>query len=258
MQNQENNIVKLINAEHIIDPPNPNRSEISQEELQWLADSIARDGLINPITVRPIGDKYEVVAGHRRFRACLLARKINIECFVKTLTDAEAEDIKANENLYRQDLNPMEEAIALHRLIGEDETKIPNVAERWGKTEAWVRERLGILMYPEYFFGPLEAGIVGLGVAKALAQVEDEDYRRMWFDQAVRDSMTTWQAEYYLHQWQSGIFKSVSEVPAPTDADHVSEAAPIKMQCAACQKMAIAPNLQTVWVHIECPADKIT
>lgn len=250
-------VVKIINAEHIIDPPNPNRQEISQEELQWLADSIARDGLINPITVRPVGDKFEVVAGHRRFRACLLANKINIECFVKTLTDEEAESIKANENLYRQDLDPIEEAMALSRLIGTDENKIPQIAKQWGKTEDWVLNRLNILEYPTYFIPAIKNNHIKLGVAKALSQIEEEHYRKMFFDNALRDGMTLWTAEYYLAQWKQGIFKKGEEIMPPETGAAPTTIATIRQPCAKCGRTAEAPNLTNVFVHVTCPEDNV-
>src|SRR3990167_7076615 len=94
----------------IDDPVHAMRSDIDRAELFELADNIKQNGLINPITVRPVGNRYEVVAGHRRLSACKIAGKIKITCVVRALTDAEGFAIKAAENLERVDVDPVDEA----------------------------------------------------------------------------------------------------------------------------------------------------
>jgi len=250
---QEKTEVQIINAEHIVEPPNPNRVEIKNEELQELANSIKTIGLAQPITVRPVGSKFEVVAGHRRFKACLLAGIINIACIVRTLTDDEAEQVKAHENLYRTDLSCTEEAIYLARLINKDPEKIPEVSKIVGRTEAWVKERLEILQYPEYFWPALDSGTISLGVAKSLAQITDEVYRKMFFEQAIRDGMKVWQAEYYKNQWEAGIFKEGSEIMPPPEDAKPGTVPTVRQVCAKCGQVAESPNLTNVFVHVECP-----
>lgn len=248
--------VRTINAEHIVDPPNPNRIELSQVELQELAESIKKDGLINPIMVRPVGDKFEVVAGHRRFRACLIAGVINIKCVVRTLTDAEAEDIKAHENLFRQDLDPLEEAIYLGRLIGDDDTQIPVVAARMNKTEQWVTDRLNILTMPDYLRGYIRGGNVGLGVAKWLGAIGDEVYRKIFSDQAANNGMSIRQAEYLYRQWELGLLKDSTTFMPPVGADGQRQEYHFKAPCAKCGDIATDPNVQSVWIHKECPGSE--
>jgi len=248
-----NQDVKIINAEHITEPPNPNRVEIADDKLKELADSIKQIGLQQPLVVRAVGDKFEIVAGHRRFKACLHVGVINIPCIVRQLTDDEAEQVKAHENLYRSDLSCTEEAIYLARLTEKNPEKIASAARIVGRTEAWVRERLEILQYPEYFWPALDSGTISLGVAKHLSQITDEVYRKMFFEQAVRDGMKVWQAQYYFNQWEAGIFKESSEIMPPPDSAKPGAVATVRQVCAKCGQIAESPNLTNVFVHVECP-----
>ena len=94
-------VVQEIMSDLIDDPVAPMRSDLNRDALFELADNIKQNGLINPITVRPAGARFEVVAGHRRFAACKIAGKIRIACVVRELTDDEVFAVMAAENLER-------------------------------------------------------------------------------------------------------------------------------------------------------------
>ena len=246
--------IKLINAAQITDPHFPMRSEVDQGAIWQLAESIKREGLINPITVRPQGDKYEVVAGHRRFIACKLAGVIDIQCVVRDLNDEQAFEIMAHENLERQDVDPVDEALFLGRVIGEDESKVRGVAEKLNRSEQWVHDRLDILTYPEYLIRALKEGKIKLGVAKWLGRITDETYREMFVNNAIRDGMPVWQAEYYHAQWAGGVFKKGEEILPPPEGANPSAAAKARAKCERCGGIAEDPNLRNVFIHVECPA----
>lgn len=243
-----------INAAQITDPANPMRSEIDRERVHELAESIKREGLINPITVRPVGDKFEVVAGHRRFLACRIANVVDIPCVVRELDDAQALEITAHENLFREDVDPVDEALFLGRIIGEDESKIPDVAKRLNRSEQWVSERLEILTFPDYLVTALKDGKIKLGVAKWLGRIADETYRQMFVTSAVRDGMPVWQAEYYYTQWNSGIFKPGEDILPPEQSGSSVTAAKARAKCERCGGIAEDPNLRNVFIHVECPS----
>lgn len=247
--------VTHIAVQQIIEPIDPMRSAMDQEKVSDLAESIKKEGLINPLTVRPAGDKFEIVAGHRRFKACVIAGLFNIPCVVREMTDDQVFAVRAHENLFRDDVNPVDEALYIGKLIGEDESKIDSVAANLNRSVQWVKDRLEILTYPDYFLPLLADGKIKLGVAKSLAKIADEIYRRMFFDNAIRDGMTVWQADYYLAQWQNGVFKEGEKIAPPTENPKNNEPVLIKQYCAKCGEMAVSPNLKTVFVHIECPSD---
>lgn len=247
--------IKEIYADKILEPVEAMRTSFDRDKLYELSESIASQGLINPITVRPVGDKFEIVAGNRRFRACKMAGIILIPCVVRTMTDYEVLSLRAHENLFRDDIDPVDEAIYIGKLVGEDETKIVEVAKMVNRSQQWVEDRLGILQYPEYFLPPLKEGRVKIGVAKALAQIQDETYREMFFNNALRDGMAIWQAEYYLAQWKSGLFKAGAEIMPPVDGDKPQTVGKVRQKCAKCGGIAEDPNLTNVFIHITCPTD---
>ena len=137
-----------LKLELIDEPPQAMRTEIEPEAIRVLAESIREDGLINPITVRPVGKRYEVVAGNRRLLACRQAPLYDVPCVVRELTDDQVFNIMSAENLAREDVDPVDQAIHIGRLVGEDESKIPDIARRLHYSEQWVRGRLAILSYP--------------------------------------------------------------------------------------------------------------
>ena len=251
------NQITEIYADQIIDPIDPMRTELDKDAIYELAESIKAEGLIQPITVRLLGEKYEVVAGHRRFRACMVAGVVKIPCIIKELTDDQTIEIRAHENLFRQDLDPVEEAIAIGKLIGEDDSKISVVAKRMNKSVAWVEERLDILTYPDYLVAALKQGKIKLGVAKWLGRIGDEVYRKMFSEQAVANGLAVWQAEYYFRQWEAGILKDSSVILPPERDDVVSEIARVRAKCERCGGIAEEPNLKSVFIHIECPVADI-
>ena len=109
------------------------------------------------------------------------------------------------------------------------------------------------MSYPDYFLPAIKNGKIKLGVAKALAQITDEYYRQMFFDNAIRDGMTAWTAEYYLSQWENGIFKRGEEIMPPDYTNNPNAQPKVRQQCAKCGEMAEDPNLTSVFIHKECP-----
>lgn len=250
-------VIKYIYADQIIEPLDAMRSDFDEVKLTELAESIKQNGLINPITVRPSGEKFEIVAGHRRYLACCRVPLSLIPCVVKRMSDAEVYSLRAHENLFRDDVDPVDEALYIGRLAGEDVTKLVSIAKALNRSISWVEDRYAILAYPEYFLPALKAGAIKLGVAKALAQIEDEYYRQMFFDNALRDGMTVWTADYYLSQWKAGVFKKGEEIMPPDPAQGPAAIAIVRQPCAKCGTTAEAPNLTNVFIHVTCPEDHL-
>lgn len=249
-----NNITEIY-ADKIIEPIDPMRSDMDRDKIDDLASSIKQQGLIQPITVRPVGDKYEVVAGHRRFKACAIAGIVKIPCIIKEMSDQEVIAIRAHENLFRDDINPVDEAIYIGKLIGDDDSKIPEIARQLNRSILWVEDRLNILIYPDYFLPAVRDKKISLGVAKNLAAIQDDVYRKMFFNQAVSNGMAVWQAEYYYRQWEAGIFKDSVEILPPDETLDKPEPIKVRAKCERCGHAAESPNLKSVFTHIECPLD---
>ncbi len=151
------------------------RKDMSEEALEELASSIRAQGIIQPIVVRQIAaDKYEIIAGERRWRAAQLAKLDAVPCIIKDVPDEAAVAIALIENIQREDLNAMEEAIALNRLLNEFELTHQQVAEAVGKSRTTVTNLLRLNNLNEDVKILLEHGDIEMGHARCLLALEGE------------------------------------------------------------------------------------
>ena len=145
------------------------RSQMDPVPLQELADSIRAQGMIQPIVVRPVGrDRYEIIAGERRWRAAQLASLREVPVVVRDVDDHGALAMALIENIQREDLNPLEEAVALQRLIDEFSLTHQQAAEAVGRSRAAVSNLLRLLELPESIRRMVERGGIEMGHARAL------------------------------------------------------------------------------------------
>ncbi|MBT1446219.1 ParB/RepB/Spo0J family partition protein [Shewanella sp. JM162201] len=152
------------------------RKDMSPEALEELAESIRAQGIIQPIVVRKIAEqKYEIIAGERRWRASQLAKLDKVPCIIKQVPDESAVAIALIENIQREDLNAMEEAIALQRLLEEFELTHQQVADAVGKSRTTVTNLLRLNSLNEPVKRLLEYGDIDMGHARALLAVEGEE-----------------------------------------------------------------------------------
>ena len=149
------------------------RKDMSQDALDDLASSIRSQGVIQPIVVRQIGEQsYEIIAGERRWRASQLAQLDVIPCIIKDVPDEAAVAIALIENIQREDLNAMEEAIALQRLLSEFELTHQQVADAVGKSRTSVTNLLRLNQLNDDVKLLLEHGDIEMGHARALLALD--------------------------------------------------------------------------------------
>ncbi|MEZ5564201.1 MAG: ParB/RepB/Spo0J family partition protein [Gammaproteobacteria bacterium] len=156
------------------------RSDMHPESLEDLAQSIRAQGVIQPIVVRPLVERgpggaprYEIVAGERRWRAAQMAGLQSIPALVRNIPDSAAIAMALIENIQREDLNPLEEALALRRLIGEFELTHEGAAEAIGRSRAAVSNLLRLLQLGDVAQGLLEKRSLEMGHARALLGLTD-------------------------------------------------------------------------------------
>lgn len=149
------------------------RKDMSQDALDDLANSIRAQGVIQPIVVRQLAaESYEIIAGERRWRASQLAQLAEIPCIVKDVPDEAAVAIALIENIQREDLNAMEEAVALQRLLDEFELTHQQVADAVGKSRTTVTNLLRLNALNEDVKLLLEHGDIEMGHARALLALD--------------------------------------------------------------------------------------
>ncbi|MFV0476985.1 MAG: ParB/RepB/Spo0J family partition protein [Parahaliea sp.] len=152
------------------------RRDMDPSSLQELADSIKAQGVMQPIVVRPISDrKYEIIAGERRWRATQLAGLDEIPAVIREVPDEAAIAMALIENIQREDLNPMEEAIALQRLQKEFELTQAEVATAVGKSRSTVTNLLRLMSLQDDVRVLLERGDLEMGHARALLGLEGDE-----------------------------------------------------------------------------------
>ena len=151
------------------------RKEFDEEAISSLADSIRDHGLIQPIVVRPFGRSYQIVAGERRWRAARAAGLDEVPVIIKDLSDSETMQIALIENLQRENLNPVEEALGYRELSEKYDLTQERIAEITGRSRSAVANSLRILGLPDEVLELIKEGLVSTGHAKVLLSVEDKD-----------------------------------------------------------------------------------
>ena len=160
--------------------PNPEqpRTHFAEENLEELTQSIRANGVVQPIVVRKRGNKYEIVAGERRWRASQRAELRRIPAVVKEVSDDKMLELALIENIQRQELNPIEEARAYSKLIEQLELTQDVVAERVGKSRTVVTTAIRLLRLPNEVLREIEQGRISAGHGRALLMTTDPMIQR--------------------------------------------------------------------------------
>ncbi len=153
--------------------PFQTRSQVNPEQLSELAASIAANGVVQPVLVRPLaGGRFQLIAGERRWRASQIAGKKTVPAILRQVSDEQAMEITIVENLQRTDLNPMEQARAFERLSREFHMTQEQMAHRTGKDRATVSNFIRLLKLPSTVQDRVESGELTFGHARALLAFE--------------------------------------------------------------------------------------
>jgi ParB family transcriptional regulator, chromosome partitioning protein len=156
----------------IVANPRQPRKAFDDSTLRDLAQSLKRSGVLQPVVVRRHGQQFQIVVGERRWRAAGMAGLSHIPAVVREATDAETLELALVENLLREDLNPMEEAEAYQRLLGEFDWTQEDLGERVGKDRSSVANCLRLLKLPELIQDDLRARRLTMGHARALLSLD--------------------------------------------------------------------------------------
>lgn len=150
------------------------RKDFDVEKLRELAASIQRHGMVQPIVVRKNGGRFIIIAGERRFRAAHIAGLSTVPVIIKELADDESMEVALIENIQREDLNPVEEAMAIRFLMQRHDLTQQEVAERLGKSRPAIANSLRLLALPDSVLTLLRESKIQAGHARALAALKDE------------------------------------------------------------------------------------
>ncbi|MBK7600886.1 MAG: ParB/RepB/Spo0J family partition protein [Acidobacteria bacterium] len=182
----------------LIDPnPDQPRSRFDETRLEELAQSIRTNGLVQPILLRRIqGARYQIVAGERRWRAAQRAGLHKVSAIVREIPDARLLELALIENIQRQELNPIEEALAFQKLIRDLGLTQDEVAKRVGKDRSSVANYLRLLKLPAQIQRMIEDGSISMGHARALLAIDSEDLQLKLANEIVEGKLSVRDIEH--------------------------------------------------------------
>ncbi|MBQ7362325.1 MAG: ParB/RepB/Spo0J family partition protein [Bacteroidaceae bacterium] len=181
--------------------PNQPRREFSEESLRELADSIREIGIVQPITLRQIDDeRYQIIAGERRFRASQLAGKDTIPAYIITANDENTMEMALVENIQREDLNALEIALAYQKLIEQNNLSQEQLSKRVGKGRATIANFLRLLKLPAPVQMALKEKRIDMGHARALLSLDDPKQQIDVFKEIQKNDYSVRQVEEIVRQ----------------------------------------------------------
>lgn len=198
---------------------NQPRKHFEEEALEQLAHSIKEHGLIQPIIVTPAGgDQYRIIAGERRWRACRIAGLTEVPVLIREYTPQEISEISLIENLQREDLNPIEEAMGYKNLMDLYGMTQEKIAETVSKSRPAVANALRLLALPEQLLDFVKTGELSAGHARALLAVENADTQLTFANKIITEGLSVRQAEELVKKSKKEPAEKKPTDPAITQA----------------------------------------
>ena len=203
----EEKIVETANNEEIVEIPlselrsNPYqpRKNFDDNALQELANSIKEHGVFQPIIAKKSIKGYEIIAGERRVKASILAGKTTIPAIIRDFSDQDMMEIALLENLQRENLNALEEAIAYKKLLDELHLTQESLAERLGKSRSHITNMLGLLTLPEEVKDMIMDGKISMSHARVLSKIDNNEKIKELADKIIVDGLSVREIEDLSH-----------------------------------------------------------
>lgn len=194
----------LVPVSQIQRNPDQPRTEMDEESLSELTDSIRKVGVLQPIIVRPFGDGYQIIAGERRWRAACAAELEKVPVKVLGVSDGESLEIALIENLQREDLNAIEEARGYRRLLTEHQMTQAELADKVSKSRSTITNALRLLDLPEEAQELVYSGKMSAGHARAVLSVPDERLRIRLAEKVVTEGLSVRETENLARLYAAG------------------------------------------------------
>jgi len=195
--------IEEISVSDIIFPKEELRTRIFFEDLDELARSIRTVGLLNPLTVRVFGDKYELIAGFRRLKAAEIANLAVVPCRIVDSDDTRADLQKLHENMFREEINPIDEGNFFKRLLVKNNWRIVDLSVQIHKSPSYVSRRIQLTEADPLIVGALADNQINLSIADELCKIDDPDTRARLLHYAIHSGATvetvrSWRVQYEM------------------------------------------------------------
>ena len=201
MQNRE---LKNVEMTKINEDDYKMRESIDGPAFDELVASVMRDGLLVPILLRRVEDGYTIVAGHRRFAAVTKIGWHFIPAQILGVEEQVGWSGAFAENMFRQDLTPIEEAAAVHDCIESGAYTIDSLSRALGRSEGWVKDRLEMMAWPDDVQAVVHSGVLSVSAARNLAGIDEETHRKMLVQYAVDNGATARITAAWYQSFQAG------------------------------------------------------
>ena len=209
---EESDIVEIPLTEIRSNPYQP-RKEFDEESLKEFAESIKEHGVIQPIIVKKSIKGYELVAGERRTRASKMAGKETIPAIIRDFNDDEMMEIALVENIQREDLNPVEEAEALSKIIEKNNLTQEEASKKFGKSRSYITNILGLLKLPEKAKNYLKDGKISMGHARVLSKLSDDDLINELAEKIIAEGLSVREIERLASSEEMPKKNKIKKVP---------------------------------------------
>lgn len=234
---QSETVVKITKVEPNREQP---RKNFDEDALQELADSIKQYGLLQPILVQDRKDYYEIIAGERRWRAAKLAGLKEVPVIIKNYTEQEIMEISLIENIQREDLNPVEEALAYKRLLEEFHLKQDELAERVSKSRTTITNSMRLLKLCDYVQQMIVDGKLTTGHARALIPIENEEEQKQLAERIFDEKLSVREVEKIVKELSNPKEKKAKKEEMPKNIRYIYEDIENKLKEKLSRKVAIS------------------
>ena len=210
IQTEGSSAINEIAVSQITPNPTQPRQNFDEDALEELAASVRELGIIQPLTLRSMGDNaYQIISGERRYRAALLAGLNTVPAYVRTANDSEVTEMALIENIQREDLNAIEIALTLRKLIDQYHLTQERLSERIGKKRATIANFLRLLKLPAEVQLGLRDHTVDMGHARALLSLDDPKQQLKLYNETVKKDLSVRQVEQRAKQMQQAANEAV-------------------------------------------------
>lgn len=214
----ENGQLTVLNMNDILPNRFQPRIRFDEEKLEELAESIGKYGVIQPIVVRPIGNKFEIIAGERRYKASMLANRSTIPAIVVNLSDKDSEEIALLENVQRQELSPIEEAVSYKRILDMGYITQEGLAKKLGKSQSTIANKIRLLNLDDEVQSYLLNNRISERHARSLLRIPNKDKQVEMLHRIVEERLTVKQTDREIEKLKENM-NIENIVQKPVDID---------------------------------------
>lgn len=251
MEEYEAGSTREVRLDDISPNPYQPRKEFDEQKLSELAESIREHGLIQPLVVRPIGDRFQLIAGERRWRASRLAGLETVPVVVHEVDERGLMEMALVENLQREDLNPLEAAMAYRRLLDEFNFTQDEVASRVGKSRPAVSNTLRLLTLPEPVQQAVSSGELSEGHARALLGLSDPDAVLKVWQQVKAQGLSVRSTEQIVRRIVRGVSRETKTASPSKGRDADLNAVVDQLRSTLGTQVKVRGNSSRGWIEIE-------